>query len=127
MSAIHIHVQRESKDCDGRYSRGYTVRLGQPDDPEHEPGNEWCACESCRWSPEQAHHDEAWSISQPPWYEEYLDGSARIARLGDQVVYTASWATDEGWVSVECVVCERDVCADQEGTFRDHSAEAAGY
>lgn len=112
--SVHLHVFRESRDCDSTYTRSWVENI---DDPGGDP----------TWSDEHTAHDEAWSLVQPAWWEDYLDNSAKVRKAGDDYRYDASWRTDEGYVAVEVLVCHGVNCAEDEPTYSDSTAEAAGY
>ncbi len=100
----HAHVSIESADCDGRYSRSYIETMTD---------------------------DERASMFPD------LDFKARV--LGNRVSYhehskvfvwpegfDVQMPTDEGYSHSEVRWCT-DNCDESSSTYRDHSAEAAGY
>lgn len=124
---IHLHVYRLSKDCDSTYARSWVQRPEYPGGEGHRPEEGlWCQCDRCRFSVDHHMNDEAWSAVQPPWWE---DGEAEVTltKVGGMPTYEGSWPTDEGYVNVEAVVCRNPRCANQDPTYRDATAEAAGY
>lgn len=101
---LHAHVSNESRDCDGRYSRSHIVKA---DDG-------------------QTHIDFLKDMMGL-----YLD----FQLCGDDEPVTVKFTDDgftyityneEGYSEMDITLCTAND-ADQHNTFRDHSAEAAGY
>jgi hypothetical protein len=112
MLNIHAHVESESADCDGRYSRTYTYT------PEV-------------WISEESDFI-AWVLTMT------VDTSAEGGRLeitqdtlghdGQELpMFEWSQPTEEGFIAKAVRFCTEPGCADAPATQRDHSAEAAGY
>lgn len=95
----HAHVTTESADCDGRYSRGYVL--------EREGNSE---------------HFKSWAIGNMT--SGYDNGTLTIDPYG----FTFDAPTEEGYISIGVSWCnDADGLCDRKSSFRDHSAEAAGY
>lgn len=105
----HIHIDTQSRDCDGRYDRSHIHTPGKPwrDDDPGDFQQLWRTT---------AH----WTLPIGHWHE-----AAEIKVEEGRI----SWwlRTDEGGESGVMVACEQDHCAHDAATFRDHTAEAAGY
>lgn len=94
---IHAHVERNSQDCDGRYSQTavYVADDDQTDDAFRQ------------------------------WAFDLFSHGATVSGTGGHNFYTFCY-TEEGYLSNDVVFCTEDD-TDEPGTFRDYTAEAAGY
>jgi hypothetical protein len=95
----HVHVSMQSRDCDGLYDHTY-VASGKLED------------------------------INITWLDLTECGDGRFTHtVDDDYVHTIYLhaPTDEGFRSIEYVECNDPDCADQKSTYRDHTAEAAGY
>lgn len=107
--SLHAHIVKSSRDCDGLYDSTY---VEQPD-PGQDPDD---------------FRDRITAL-RLPWKHDMTDPNGEPFHI--EVRFTVggfSWSapTDEGFTSTEVQWCE-DECDLGERTFRDHTAEAAGY
>ncbi len=98
MSIIHAHVEIDSADCDGRYEYGH-VSVADPGESV-----------------------ESFRAYMGTLYDE--EGSTVIVDTPD--LFEFHHDTEEGYHHLRIEFCT-DGCEDRPGTFRDHTAEAAGY
>lgn len=112
MSTLHAHVESESADCDGRYSRTYVMER----DTFTQSEDEFIG------------HVQDMIISS-----DAQDGTLKITQNqltthGRQYYPEFEWSqsTEEGFTYSKVRFCLDDD-ADTPATQRDHSAEAAGY
>lgn len=96
---LHVHISIESADCDGRYSRSYTVPMVDSD--------EW--------------QFRSEMIGNALTYADD-NTTAQFTEHG----FNVNAPTDEGYHHSEFTWCTDDPC-EIRATYRDHSAEAAGY
>lgn len=97
---MHAHVSVESADCDGRYSRTYVIlTAGDQDELEFK--------------------------KETVGRIVYGGDNGYIATFTDDG-FSYGGPTDEGFENIEVDWCTDDD-ADVKNTYRDHSAEAAGY
>lgn len=99
--SLHVHVSIESADCDGRYSRSYVITPGTDDKDE--------------WDFRASIIGNALSYASAETTAQFTDDG-----------FTVDAPTDEGYSHSEFTWCDDDD-ANRVNTFRDHSAEAAGY
>lgn len=108
MLNIHAHVESESADCDGRYSRNYTyvpdVWLSECDD---------FIAYVLMMTVSTTSEDGTLKVTQDP--------------ESDAPMFEWSESTEEGFSATVTTFCVKPECADAPATQRDHSAEAAGY
>lgn len=119
----HVHVDSSSRDCDGLYDRGDVYRI-----PSIRP-------EALRpaYLGGEPSFDDLWMYLLR--HEPRMAPGLRLQILGDftdgrgAVGTVATWncPTDEGGEGGDMRVCDDPYCAHDERTFRDHTAEAAGY
>jgi len=115
---IHAHFESRSSDCDGTYDRTWTV---VPSDDEREGEDE------PNWFGEIEFHNRI-VASVVNTYSILAAGTLQVDKVegGTRLVWTE--ATDEGGISTEVTLCEDESCdTSGTGTFRDHTAERAGY
>lgn len=122
----HVHIERESEDCDGRYSRGriMTIPSVRPDALFPEWLHPMCRDKT------EPDFDDLWRyvLAHIPPHDAYSESEeATIKVTQGRVVWNKR--TDEGGEWGEAYVCPDAWCADDEhySYFRDHTAEAAGY
>lgn len=98
ITATHVHVENQARDCDGLYDRSHVL-----DGPMAENT----------------------SLLDLPF--TYHGAGSFHHTVDDDGLYTVEFSvgTDEGFTSTTYRECADD-CDDQ-STFRDHTAEAAGY
>ena len=96
---MHAHVSIESADCDGRYSQSYILGNTSRDEWDFKADTIGNAL---------AFADETATVT--------------FTEFG----FTFTHPTDEGYAYSEFTWCNDDD-ENERGTFRDHSAEAAGY
>lgn len=103
---LHAHVESRSRDCDGTYDRSYVTVI---DDGEDE-------------------YDFEGRLLRSVVSTCGLGGKLEVTRFEEDDTFRLSWAepTEEGFSNVEATTC-RDECDEAATTFRDHTAEAAGY
>lgn len=98
----HIHVTRESSDCDGSYTNEYT-----------RPGDLWSA-----------------GVHSLLELTSYGTGYFNLTPFedGDETRYRlrAGAPTDEGGWEIEVIECD-NACDPDASSYRDHRAEEAGY
>jgi hypothetical protein len=102
---LHGHVTRESADCDGSYSRTYVHTM--TDDERSYP------------DPEYVFRSRVVGLMVSLHGTGSLSVTPTIVEWSEQ--------TDEGFVSESVTWCRGADCDDSRATFRDHSAERAGY
>jgi len=110
---LHAHVEAESADCDGRYSRDYILQMWD-DEKSDEMGD-------LRFEA-RVIGDVVSTI-----YPGHL--TVTPASESEEIEAMLEWeaATEEGFEAKVVRFC-RDTCdLDEPSTQRDHSAEAAGY
>ena len=105
----HAHIERAAQDCDGLYER---TNIEHPLDDEDEDDFRSRVYRMCL-----------------PHNSDLVDPNGR--GFGVEVVFTTNrfhWAapTDDGFRSVEVAFCDGP-CGGDKPTFRDHTAEKAGY
>lgn len=104
-TTLHAHVSTESADCDGRYSRS-SVELVNSD-------------------------EEASDFTDLDFQARILSNAVIFHGQTDVKVrpdgFVAVSPTEEGYVHTEVQWCQEERCQELRSTFRDHSAEAAGY
>lgn len=114
MSTLHAHVESESADCDGRYSRTYVME---------------------RHSFTQSEDEFIGHVLDMTVSTDAEDGTLKVTQsdvrrpgLGRYCYPVFEWSqsTEEGFSHVKVTFCLDDD-ADTPATQRDHSAEAAGY
>lgn len=98
--AMHAHITVESADCDGRYSLAYVYR-----------------------GPIERGTSDFVSRVMYHVLGHFQAGTAKFTEDG----FTFRKNTDEGYVHTEVTWCWNDDLDASETTYRDHSAEAAGY
>jgi hypothetical protein len=101
----HAHVYTTSQDCDGKYERSHVDRPSAIERTEE--------------------------FGDLHFKERVLGNTVSLhAENGTLTVYPGGmfWSqqTDEGYVHTQVVWCNKDYC-DDDTTFRDHTAERAGY
>lgn len=102
----HLHYAIESQDCDGRYSKSYTMTppASEQDDDKF---TDWTLVQFAMALPTSLDHEGTdIKITYRPGWFGFVE------------------PTEEGFRAVEISVCG---CDRTESTQRDHSAEAAGY
>lgn len=99
---MHAHVSKESQDCDGRYSRSYVI------------------------VPTDGQDDYAFQAMVVGMYMpfDYRHEPVSVEFTSDG--FSFSEPTEEGFEATEVEWCSHND-TNERGTFRDHSAEAAGY
>lgn len=121
----HIHVERNASDCDGRSRRHWTCELDEltpkqlednaahPDSPLYDDDYRLAQMIARELSYSIAARSELPTVT----YE--TDGSIGLAGI---------WEGEGGWYE-NWAICTDEFCDenDQETTYRDFSAEAAGY
>lgn len=103
----HAHYESAAQDCDGLYTRDYILAPSGDED-------EW----------QFENHVLTMVVDTAPKYGGTLTVSPRF----DDGTHRLEWheQTDEGYRHREATFC-RDDCDFAESSFRDHTAEAAGY
>lgn len=105
---IHAHFSREARDCDGLYSQTYVTRPG----------------------PGVIDRDFANGVvtSIVNVYSLFTTGTLRVKRIDDETL-DLEWyeSTEEGFIAIEARICRDDCDLDEPSTYRDHTAELAGY
>jgi len=113
---LHAHVESESADCDGRYSRDYVLTMWD-DEKTDEMGD--LKFES-RVIGDVVSTNYPGTLTVTP-----ADPSDPIR---DPAMLEWSASTEEGFEAKVVRFCrDADCDLDEPGTQRDHSAEAAGY
>lgn len=112
MSTLHAHVESESADCDGRYSRTYVME---------------------RHTFTQSEDEFIGHVMDMIVSTDAHDGTLKITQNALTIegrrfypVFEWSQSTEEGFTHSKVTFCLDDD-ADAPATQRDHSAEAAGY
>lgn len=111
---IHAHFESRSSDCDGTYDRTYVLA---PSDEER----------ASEFGDIEFHNRVVGSIVNT--YSILLAGSLHVHKFEDGSV-RLEWTeqTEEGGIATTVTLCEDETCdVDDEPTFRDHTAERAGY
>jgi len=111
---IHAHFSTRSSDCDGTYDRTYTVT---PNDDER----------ASEFGDIEFHDRVVASVVNA--YSILASGRLSVEKRDDGTV-TLQWdeGTEEGGIATTATLCEDETCdVDDEPTFRDHTAERAGY
>lgn len=112
---LHAHVWTESADCDGRYSSTYIARMDESELAES--------------------RKEENDFSEIHFTERVLGNIVSLTTLRDGqkgslevTEHGFAWGrpTDEGFESATVQWCHDETCSDSH-TYRDHSAERAGY
>lgn len=106
---FHIHESNWSRDCDGRYDRTSITRPNSYREIPEDAAATWRKAASANFPSHAACKVEV---------EELDNGLLRM---------TWSRSTEEGFDAGEMHGCNDPECAYDERTFRDHTAEAAGY
>lgn len=98
----HAHVSSISRDCDGTYDRGYTMLA------------------------EKGQTKDEFTASVVNHFTEDLEPESSEVVNNDEgfAIYEA---TEEGYRNIDVVFCSETGCASATDSFRDRSAEAAGY
>lgn len=126
----HLHYQYTGRDCDGRYDR---ARVEAPNEGQtlrqmwqwrvrhestflHSAGDEYEATLNIS---DRMHEDYAYDDAD----DEYGDVSGVFA----YPVLSVYKRDEEGYSSSEWSMCSGEHCINDKSTFRDHTAEAAGY
>lgn len=112
MRILHAHVESESADCDGRYSRTYTYSPDPWAEQEDDFINQVLVMTVSTFT-----DSGSLKVTQDLLKPE----SKRLPRF--------EWSedTEEGFSHSVVTFCLDPDCADAPATQRDHSAEAAGY
>lgn len=102
---IHAHVETDSRDCDGRYTKGYTDVLTTV--------------------------ERVSEFGELEFKERVMNSVVSLSAEHGTLEVTATgllWRqpTDEGYSSADVTWCEQENC-DDKSWQRDHSAERAGY
>lgn len=108
---LHAHVETASRDCDGLYTGDYVL----------EPrGHDRDGLADVRF-----HERIVTSIASTYATE---GGTLEVEALdGGAVRYSWREQTEEGFREAIATTCTREDCARDSSSFRDHTAEAAGY
>jgi hypothetical protein len=115
ISTRHAHVSSESADCDGRYIRSHVVPMTAEEVEES-------TRDVNDFSEINFRERVLGSVVSLTTFRDGQEGSVTITEHG----FTYSRPTDEGFESVDVTWCEDSDC-DNASTYRDHSAERAGY
>lgn len=115
----HIHTSSTSSDCDGAYSRTSCYRI--PDIRREALRPDYL----CREPGEQPTFFDLWSYAVRHFPTFTAEGGSTIEVQDDRVRW--SYRTDEGGGAGEAHVCGEPSCAHEDSTFRDYTAERAGY
>lgn len=110
----HVHVDSTARDCDGRYDHGHVLRI-----PSIRPE----ALRPAYLGGDASFYDLWMYVMR---HEPNLTSEGATIEVEGQRIRW-SYRTDEGGGAGEAWVCEDTYCAHDERTFRDHTAEAAGY
>lgn len=113
MSTLHAHVEAESADCDGRYSRTYVMERHTFTQSEEE-----FIAHVLDMIVSTDAHDGILKVTQ----SELRTGPGR----NYYPEFEWSQSTEEGFTYSKVTFCLHDD-AETPATQRDHSAEAAGY
>jgi hypothetical protein len=116
---IHAHFESRSSDCDGTYDRSH-VLVPNDDERAGEDKDNW-------FGDIEFHNRVVASVVNT--YSIHASGSLSVDRNNDGTV-TLQWdeGTEEGGISTTVRICEDESCdTGEEPTFRDHTAERAGY
>jgi hypothetical protein len=111
---IHAHFESRSSDCDGTYDRTYVVT---PTEKEIDSP-----------SGDIDFHERVVGMVVNT-YSILLAGSLHVHKFEDGSV-RLEWTeqTEEGGIATTVTLCEDETCDTEEpSTFRDHTAERAGY
>ena len=110
---IHAHFESRSSDCDGTYDRSHVMT---PNDEER--ASEFGDIEF---------HDRV-VASVVNTYSILATGTLEVVKHDDCVRLSWTESTEEGGIHTEVTLCEDESCdTSGTGTFRDHTAERAGY
>lgn len=103
---LHAHFSSRSSDCDGVYDRSHVVVI---DDDEEE-------------------YDFEGRLLRQVVSLSGLGGDLKVVRFDEDDTFRLTWhePTEEGYRNVEALTC-RDECDEAAASFRDHTAERAGY
>ena len=120
---LHAHFGYSSCDCDGQYTGGRDMSLG-----------EWKQIQSdlhSDFEPADSMNDIRfynWCLDSIQHFFSFEYGATMTFRIDDQGRRVASWdeSTEEGYRSEYVIMCEEDCWLD-DSWMRDHTAEAAGY
>jgi hypothetical protein len=110
---IHVHQASETRDCDGLYHSSQDIW------PSPEELNQEFA--------DIRFHDKvvSWLVNS---YSLECDGELHVYKA-DPFETRLRWTepTEEGYRNTEARICLNPYCEPEKATFRDHTAEAAGY
>ncbi len=122
MTTLHAHISIESADCDGRYSRSYIETMNETE-----------------LSDKEAAIALGIALGKEGAVNDFSDLDFKARVLGNRVSYhehskvfispegfEVQMPTDEGYSHSEVRWCT-DNCDETRSTYRDHTAEAAGY
>lgn len=115
----HVHEMSSSRDCDGLYDGSRVLRIPSIRHEALKPLH-------LRHDPESGpdFHD-LWVYLARHAAPLWRDCKVEVEGDGDRLTWSAP--TDEGFESGSLWICADVWCAHDKSTFRDHSAEAAGY
>lgn len=126
-STVHVHVDSESRDCDGRYDRSHVTKPSDLRDIEKT---------EVTLGQDQTVHQvvtsarDVWRLMVQTYVytdADYGKAEIEVERRGGDTYLTQSRRTDEGYESMQLRTCSDTGCIDEPSSFRDHTAEAAGY
>jgi hypothetical protein len=116
LTKVHVHVERESSDCDGRHG-DYYVYIPREERSSDDIGYHEIREALCRILPLWGEQRVAFGFSQH---------ESEDAEWPDTHMAWASWGTDEGWVRYELRTCSWE-CDSEESSQYDQFAEMMGY
>jgi hypothetical protein len=99
----HIHREWQSRDCDGLYSGTQIFKPGEKD------------------------YYAFWEETVKEGISAYSTGTLEIKVHGSEMHAEWSEPTEEGFSRWELRMCRDPYCGSDESTYRNHTAEAAGY
>ncbi len=113
---FHAHWHSEARDCDGLYTRSGVYRQ------TNQAGDGY----QREWDDDLDLMDilVVWAYKLPDWD----DSTLKILRGSNGWMIESGRQTDEGWEALHVEMCQDPWCdLGEKPTFRDHTAEAAGY
>lgn len=115
MTTLHAHVDRESTDCDGRYTDCYIVMFNDAERAESERAGGVNDFSDIHFM------NRVFATEAGPYAVDHA--TIEITRRG----FEYHEDTEEGYREASVSWCTDPYCDPEFRTHRDHRAEAAGY